>query len=112
MKRSEQRRLSNNAYLIISREPDSIQSGSAQSDSPQSDSMSANHNHHFPIQNLSRGGVRFSSKQHFDIDERVSLKLYINENLSHKASGRICYHDEDQQNSYYGVSFLDNYLHL
>jgi len=98
VKRLEKRQPSANSYLVIERHTnlghfeDSV---------------------HYPIQNLSRGGIRFCCNDHFDIDERVSLSLYIDEKLSHKASGRICYHDEDKDhNNYYGVSFLDNYLQL
>ena len=98
MKRSEQRLKMSNTYLIIGRDADFNPSI---------------HSAHYPIQNLSRGGIRFSCNEHFDIDERVNVHLYIDEKLSHKASGRICYHDEDNShNSYYGVSFLDNYLHI
>lgn len=98
MKRSEQRQEMSNTYLVIGRD-----TGLA----PSNDSV------HYPIQNLSRGGIRFSCEEHFDIDERVNLQLYIDEKLSHKASGRICYHNEDKgHTSFYGVSFLDNYLHL
>ncbi|MDH5391666.1 MAG: PilZ domain-containing protein [Gammaproteobacteria bacterium] len=98
MKRSDIRHENNNAYLVIDRGND------AESDS---------HSRHYPIQNLSRGGIRFCSNEHFEIDERVNLLLYIDEKLSHQACGRICYHDEDQQhNNYYGISFLDKYLSL
>ncbi len=98
MKRSEQRQEMTNTYLTIGRI---------------TNSNPAKNSAHYSIQNLSRGGIRFCCEEHFDIDERVNLYLYINEKLSHKASGRICYHDEDNNhNSCYGVSFLDNYLHL
>jgi len=97
MQRSDQRHELNNAYLTIHRN-----SGIKTTDE-----------NHLVIQNLSRGGIRFCCNEHFDIDERVQLELYIDGQLSHQAKGRICYHDEDNQNnSYYGVSFLDKYLHL
>lgn len=97
MQRSDIRHEMDNAYLTIHRRAEQNPN-----------------NTHFPIQNLSRGGIRFcSDAEHFDIDERVSLELYINGELSHEAHGRICYHDEDSDHhNYYGVSFLDKYLHL
>jgi len=96
MQRSDMRREMNNAYLTIHR-----------------NASNNSNDTHFTIQNVSRGGIRFSSEEHFDIDERVSLALYINGELSHQAKGRICYHDEDsQQKNYYGVSFLDKFLHI
>ena len=98
MQRSDLRHQLKNAYLTIHRK---------------SETKSANEDEHWSIQNLSRGGIRFCSTEHFDIDERVELELYIDDQLSHQAHGRICYHDEDNQhNNYYGVSFLDKYLHL
>jgi PilZ domain len=98
VKRLEPRQGMSNTYLIIGRNTDLPQ---------------PTNNAHYPIQNLSRGGIRFCCEEHFDIDERVNLQLYINEKLSHKASGRICYHDgENSHNNCYGVSFLDNYLQL
>lgn len=98
VKRSEHRQEIDNTYLMIARDTGI---------NPSNDSV------HYPIQNLSRGGIRFCCEEHFEIDERVNLQLYINEKLSHKASGRICYHDEENShNSCYGVSFLDNYLQL
>ena len=97
MKRSDQRLEVNNSYLTIHRNTD----------------VSHDDNEHFPIENLSRGGIRFCSEEHFDLEERVSLKLYIDGKLSHQANGRICYHDEDtNHNNFYGVSFQDKYLHL
>jgi len=98
MQRSDQRHQLNNAYLTIHRD---------------SGINASNDDEHLPIQNLSRGGIRFCSAEHFDIDERVELELFIDGQLSHQAHGRICYHDEDSQhNNFYGVSFLDKYLHL
>lgn len=98
MKRLEPRQEIDNTYLLVGRLDATI---------------SSKNSAHYPIQNLSRGGIRFCSQEHFEIDERVNLHLYIDEKLSHKACGRICYHDEDtDNNSYYGVSFLDNYFHL
>jgi len=98
MNRSDTRHENNNAYLLISRGNSKTQTG---------------HNKHYSIQNLSRGGIRFCSEDQFEIDERIDLSLYIDDKLSHKARGRICYHDEDKHhNSYYGVSFLDKFLNL
>lgn len=97
MSRSDLRQEIKNSYLTIHRLNDE------------------NHddNEHFPIENISRGGIRFSSEETFDLQERVSLNLYIDGKLSHQANGRICYHDEDNNhNNFYGVSFLDKYLHL
>lgn len=96
MKRLEPRQDTDNTYLLVSRLDVAI---------PSKNSV------HYPIQNMSRGGIRFCSQEHFDIDERVNLHVYIDEKLSHKAFGRICYHDESTDNDYYGVSFLDNYFH-
>lgn len=98
MKRTEQRLDNHNAYLLISRSANAAQ---------------YKPDEHYPVQNLSKGGVRFSSENHFDLEERVDLSLYIDEKLSHKATGRICYHDEDNNhNNFYGVSFLDKYPKL
>jgi hypothetical protein len=98
MKRVDQRNEMNNAYLTIHRADDTGQ---------------FDQNKHFSISNASKGGVRFCSNDDvFNVGEKIELDLYIGDKLSHHATGRICYHDEDSSNNFYGISFLDKYLHI
>lgn len=65
----------------------------------------------YPVNNISRGGLRFSCKDTFDVDERVQLTLYLSNGHVHNLDGRICYCKDNSNNQHdYGVSFLDPYL--
>ena len=76
--------------------------------SPETDSQT---NHKYPVNNISRGGLRFSANENFDVDERVELILYLSNGHIHNLDGRICYCKDNSNNQHdYGVSFLDPYL--
>ena len=65
----------------------------------------------YPVNNISRGGLRFSATEDFDVDERVELTLYLSNGHIHNLHGRICYCQNNNNNQHdYGVSFLDPYL--
>lgn len=65
----------------------------------------------YPVNNISRGGLRFSCNENFDVDERVELTLYLSNGHVHNLDGRICYCRGNNNNQHdYGVSFLDPYL--
>lgn len=73
------------------------------SDNPQGDK--------YPVTNISRGGLKFSCNENYDVDERVELILYLTNGHVHNLNGRICYCQNSHNNSHdYGVSFLDSYL--
>ncbi len=66
-----------------------------------------------PVDNLSRGGLRFHSSEPFDVDERVEITLHLGNGETHCATGRICYCIVDKDNPglwSYGISILDNFL--
>lgn len=66
----------------------------------------------YPVNNISRGGLRFTASENFDVDERVELTLYLSNGHTHNLHGRICYcHNGSSDSQHdYGVSFLDPYL--
>ena len=65
----------------------------------------------FPVYNISRGGLCFSSNESFDVDERVQITVFEEQQIIHQALGRICYRTETNSgNDVYGLSFLDNYI--
>jgi hypothetical protein len=69
----------------------------------------------YPVENISRGGLRFYSNQPFVIDERIEVILHLSDGATHSATGRICYcqTDEDRAGQWgYGISFLDNFLEI
>ncbi|HEX5635593.1 MAG TPA: PilZ domain-containing protein [Gammaproteobacteria bacterium] len=69
--------------------------------------------HH--VFNISRGGLRFSSTEIFETQERVNVILHLPNDTEHKSLGRICYCEPDESSKaciYYGVSFLDNFLDM
>jgi hypothetical protein len=67
----------------------------------------------YPIENISRGGLRFFSKEEFEIDDRYELNIHLENGKIHSALGRICYCENnasEKKGHYYGISFLNNYL--
>lgn len=69
--------------------------------------------HH--VFNISRGGLRFSSAEFYESQERVKVTLHLPNDTEHQSLGRICYCEPDESNKtciYYGVSFLDNFLDM
>ena len=66
----------------------------------------------YPVNNISRGGLRFSCNENYDVDERVELTIYLSNGHEHNLNGRICYcHPANNDNGHdYGISFLDSYL--
>ena len=69
----------------------------------------------YHVYNISRGGLRFSSTEIYDTQERVNVILHLPNDTEHKSLGRICYCEPDESSKgciYYGVSFLDNFLDM
>lgn len=65
----------------------------------------------FPVLNMSRGGLCFSSREVFVVDERVNITVFKDDKEAHQATGRICYRTETENGTdLYGISFLDKYL--
>ena len=101
MSRQDHRLAIDNAWLQLQR----IQPGS----------NSAVLSTRYHVYNISRGGLRFSSTEQFDNQERVSVILHLPNDTEHASPGRICYCEPDESNKsciYYGVSFLDNFLDM
>ena len=69
--------------------------------------------HHYPVQNISRGGLRFSSSDNYDVDERIEITVLLQNREIHRAHARICYRTNGQdQTFHYGVSFLDRFVDM
>lgn len=68
----------------------------------------------YPIENISRGGLRFCGNGEYNIDERIQVTVRLASGERHSAMARICYREQDAPNrhSHYGVSFLDNFLEM
>jgi hypothetical protein len=101
MQRKDNRQSIDNAWLKLSRLPTS--------------DHSAVPDQLYPVYNISRGGLRFSSTVQFDIQERLNVRVHLPNNTEHTALGRICYCEKDEQNKvgmFYGISFLDNFLDM
>ncbi|MDH5764706.1 MAG: PilZ domain-containing protein [Gammaproteobacteria bacterium] len=66
----------------------------------------------YPVNNISRGGLKFSATEIFEVDERVELTLYLSNGHVHNLHARICYCQDNGMDAHhdYGVSFLDHYL--
>jgi len=66
----------------------------------------------YQVNNISRGGLRFTCKENYDVDERVELTIYLSNGHIHNLNGRICYcHNAGNDMGHdYGISFLDSYL--
>ena len=66
----------------------------------------------YKILNISRGGLCFQSDELFELNEKVKLNVIIQEKNILTANGRVCYHNEtdDENTSNYGLSFLDNFI--
>ncbi|MCW9013606.1 MAG: PilZ domain-containing protein [Gammaproteobacteria bacterium] len=99
MIRRESRHPTSNAQLILYRESSDMDK----------------HRHEYPIQNISRGGLRFSSSDSYEIDERIKISVYLENKEMHQAHARICYclnGNEHDGNYFYGVSFLDKFVDM
>lgn len=69
----------------------------------------------YQVYNISRGGLRFSSTETFETQERINITLHLPNNTEHRSLGRICYCEADTETkvgNYYGVSFLENFLDM
>ena len=92
----ETRQASNGAQLSLKRQ-------AGNTNNPEQDK--------YPINNISRGGLRFSCNENYDVDERVELTVYLSNGHIHNINGRICYcHNTNNNTHDYGISFLDSYL--
>lgn len=99
MIRRESRQNLNNAHLILHRE----------------DPDAEHDRHEYPIQNISRGGLRFSSYDNYEIDERIEISVYNEHKELHHAHARICYcltENDNDELFFYGVSFLDRFVDM
>jgi hypothetical protein len=67
----------------------------------------------YPIENISRGGLRFHGSTLFHVDERINITVTLAGGEQHSALARICYRENGHQGYFhYGVSFLDNFLEM
>lgn len=101
MQRKDNRQSIDNAWLKLTRLPTSDQPAIPEQ--------------LYPVYNISRGGLRFSSEVNFEIQERLYVRVHLPNNSDHTALGRICYCEPDGQNKvgmYYGISFMDNFLDM
>ena len=97
MIRKETRHPLNNAHLTLHRELTETEKDK----------------HEYPVKNISRGGLRFSSNDSYEIDERIEISVFLKDQEVHHAHARICYCTNDQNNGfYYGVSFLDKFVDM
>ena len=74
-----------------------------------------NENLKYSIDNVSRGGLRFSSHDIFIVDDLINVSIYIENKMIHTAKCRICYfeHDNESENDdYYGLSFMDKFIDM
>ena len=79
----------------------------------QNNDFDSNNPTQYPIENISRGGLRFQSTETYRVDERIEIIVKLPNGNTHSAMARICYFEnDDNDNSYYGVSFLDNFLEM
>lgn len=69
----------------------------------------------YPIENISRGGLRFFSHDPYRVDERIEITLHMADGKTHSAMARICYRHGNNDSAdccCYGVSFLDHFLEI
>ena len=79
----------------------------------QNNDFDTNNPTHYPIENISRGGLRFQSTETYHVDERIEIIVKLSNGNTHSAMARICYCENNSDAStYYGVSFLDNFLEM
>lgn len=67
----------------------------------------------YKVSNISRGGLCFESiAEEFQLNEVIELNLIMSEDSIHKATGRVCYCNQSNQEKsvYYGLSFLDKFI--
>jgi len=65
----------------------------------------------YKVLNISRGGLCFESKtEEFQLNEVIKLDLIIDKHSIHKANGRVCYCNNEDSASAYGLSFLDKFI--
>lgn len=70
----------------------------------------------YSIDNISRGGLRFYSRDIFVVDDLIDISIFIDEQMIHSAKCRICYfeqdNDEPDNGDYYGLSFMDKFIDM
>jgi len=67
----------------------------------------------YKVLNISRGGLCFeSNSEEFQLNEVIKLDLIIDKHSIHKANGRVCYCNNDNNSSAYGLSFLDKFIDI
>ena len=73
----------------------------------------ANHTYTYAVNNISRGGLQFTSSDNYQVDEHLNIRLDIGNGDSHEAHARICYcltKADNKQQYDYGISYLDNFF--
>lgn len=84
-----------------------VNNSSVQLERPSSKHSSNEYN----VLNISRGGLCFESKnEEFQLNEVIKLDLIIDKHSIHKASGRVCYCNNEHHSTSYGLSFLDKFI--
>lgn len=95
MPRTDHRNEINNTMVYISR-----------------DSDHAKNTRTYAVNNLSRGGLQFSSSDNFRVDEHLTIKLDFGNGNTHCAHARICYclkKSNNTQDFDYGISYLGSH---
>jgi hypothetical protein len=83
--------------------------------SAQSPPDDARNSYAYPIENISRGGLRFFSHDPYRVNERIEITLRLANGKTHSAMARICYRHDNNKDAdccCYGVSFLDHFLEI
>lgn len=65
------------------------------------------------IENIGKGGFRFSTDVRFELEDRVQVLLHFPDGHKQEVLGRICYSDTMDDNSIaYGFSVIDGFYSL
>jgi len=64
------------------------------------------------IENISKGGLRFATSRRFELEDRITAKIILNDGRSQETFGRICYCNEDRENGgyTYGFSIITGFI--
>ena len=72
-------------------------------------------NQQYSINNISRGGLCFTTQDVFIVDDIINASIYIDDEIVHSAKCRICYFEENktpENSSNYGLSFVDKFIDM
>ena len=65
------------------------------------------------IENISKGGFRFTTSKRFELEDRIKARIYFTDGRSQESIGRICYCNEGKRNGdfAYGFSIITGFIH-